>query len=39
MPMDEKRRYGRIVIDNRSDLQELKSRVAAVLLAEGLSKS
>lgn len=39
MPMDEKRRYGRIIIDNGGDLSELKDRVAAVLLAEGLRKS
>ena len=38
MAMDEKRRYGRIVIDNSGDLQELRDRVAAVLLAEGLCK-
>lgn len=38
MAMDEKRRYGRIVIDNSGDLQELRGRVAAVLLAEGLCK-
>ena len=39
MPMDEKRNYGRIVIDNSGDLEDLKSRVAALLMAEGLSKS
>jgi len=38
MAMDEKRRYGRIIIDNSGDLQELRDRVAAVLLAEGLCK-
>ena len=39
MPMDEKRSYGRIVIDNSADLQALKDRLAAILLAEGLRKS
>jgi len=39
MPMDEKRDYGRIIIDNSGDLEALKSRVAAVLLTEGLSKT
>lgn len=35
MPMNEKRAFGRIVIDNSGDLEELKSRVTAVLKAEG----
>jgi len=39
MSMDEKRGYGRIVIDNSGDLEALKRRVAEVLLAEGLCKS
>ena len=39
MPMEEKKDYGRIVIDNSGDLEDLKSRVAALLMAEGLSKS
>lgn len=38
MPMVEKAAYGRIVIDNSGDLQELKNRVESVLKAEGLSK-
>ena len=38
MPMEEKKDYGRIVIDNSGDLEDLKSRVAALLMAEGLSK-
>jgi dephospho-CoA kinase len=38
MPMVEKATYGRIVIDNSGDLQELKLRVEAVLMAEGLIK-
>jgi len=36
MPMDEKRAYGRIVIDNSGDLKDLKKRVVEILLAEGL---
>ena len=39
MPMEEKKDYGRIVIDNSGNLEDLKSRVAALLMAEGLSKS
>jgi len=39
MPMDEKRGYGRIVIDNSGDLEGLQRRVAEVLLAEGLRKA
>jgi len=39
MPMDEKRNYGRIVIDNSGSLEELQGKVAAVLKAEVLSKS
>ena len=38
MPMVEKATYGRIVIDNSGNLRELKDRVEAVLMAEGLSK-
>lgn len=38
MPMDEKKGYGRIVIDNSGDLHELRFRLAAILLAEGLRK-
>lgn len=37
MPMDEKRRYGRIVIDNSGSLQDLQCRVEAVLVAEKLA--
>jgi len=37
MPMDEKRNYGRIVIDNSGGLEDLKNRVAAVLKAEVFS--
>ena len=38
MPMDEKRGYGRVVIDNSGDLEGLQRRVAAILLAEGLCR-
>lgn len=37
MPMDEKAAYGRIVINNRGNLQELKEMVEAVLIAESLA--
>jgi dephospho-CoA kinase len=36
MPMDEKKAYGRIVIDNSGDLKTLEKRVEAVLYAEKL---
>lgn len=36
MSMDEKRAYGRIVIDNSGDLEELRVRVAEILRAERL---
>lgn len=36
MSMDEKRAYGRIVIDNSGDLEALKVRVAEILRAERL---
>jgi len=39
MPMDEKRAYGRIVIDNSGNFEDLKSRVAEILLVEGLIRS
>lgn len=36
MPMQEKRSYGRIVIDNNGGLEALRSKVAELLLAEKL---
>jgi len=36
MSMDEKRTYGRIVIDNSGDLEELRVKVAEILRAEKL---
>lgn len=36
MPMDEKRTYGRIVIDNSGSLEELKIRVMEICMAEKL---
>lgn len=37
MSMDEKRRYGRVVIDNSGSLRDLKCRVEEVLVAEKLT--
>lgn len=36
MPMDEKRAFGRVVIDNSGDLEALRRRVVEILQLEGL---